>query len=75
MKRIKIIIEKHTRGYVGYPLGLQGVIVGQGKTFEDALANVKSAIRFHIDTFGKNVLRVESRVLDAFIAETEIPGH
>jgi hypothetical protein len=27
--RIKVIIEKHSDGYVAYPLGLKGVIVGE----------------------------------------------
>jgi predicted RNase H-like HicB family nuclease len=49
----KIIVEKHLDGYVGYPLGLKGVVVGEGETYEEALADIKSAIRFHIKTFGK----------------------
>jgi len=55
MKEIKIIIEKHPEGYVAYPLGLKGVIIGEGETYEDALKDVKSAIEFHIETFGKGV--------------------
>jgi predicted RNase H-like HicB family nuclease len=69
---LKIIVEKHTDGYVAYPLGLKGVVVGEGDTYEEALADVKSAIRFHVKTFGKGVLEVESPVLDAFVAEAEI---
>ena len=68
----KIIVEKHTDGYVAYPLGLKGVVVGEGNTYEEAMADVKSAIRFHIDTFGKEVLEVESPVLEAFVAEAEV---
>ena len=49
MKKFKIIVEKHPDGYVAYPLGLKGVVVGQGDTYEEALADVKSAIRFHFD--------------------------
>jgi predicted RNase H-like HicB family nuclease len=60
MKQIKIILEKHPDGYVAYPLGLKGVVVGQGDTYEAALANVKSAIPFHIETFGREVMEVES---------------
>ena len=41
---------------MGYPLGLKGVVVGQGDTYEEALADVKSAIRFHIETFGEEAL-------------------
>jgi predicted RNase H-like HicB family nuclease len=68
----KIIVEKHADGYVAYPLELKGVVVGQGDSYEQAMADVKSAIRFHIETFGKDVLDVESPVLEAFVAEAEV---
>lgn len=51
MRQVKIIIEKNPDGYVAYPLGLKGVVVGEGDTDEAALADVKSAIRFHIESF------------------------
>lgn len=51
-KEFKVVIEKHTEGYVAYPLGLKGVIVGEGETYDEALIDVRSAIRFHIETFG-----------------------
>ncbi len=51
MKQFKVIVEKHSDGYLAYPLGLKGVVVGEGDTYEEALANVKSAIRFHVETF------------------------
>jgi predicted RNase H-like HicB family nuclease len=70
----KILVEKHADGYVAYPLGLKGVVVGQGDTYEAAVTDVKSAIRFHIDTFGKEVLESDSPVLEAFIAEAEVSG-
>lgn len=53
MKPVTIVVEKHPEGYVAYPLGLNGVVVGEGGTYEDALADVQSAIRFHIETFGE----------------------
>ncbi len=53
MGYLKIIVEKHPEGYVPYPLGLRGVIVGEGDTYGEALADVKSAIKFHIETFGE----------------------
>lgn len=71
-KHLKVIIEKHSDGYVAYPLGLKGVVVGAGDTYEEALADVKSAIRFHIETFGAEVLEDESSVLEAFVAETGV---
>ncbi len=55
MRLIKVIVEKHLDGYVAYPLGLKGVVVGEGDTYKDALADVESAIRFHIETFGSEV--------------------
>jgi len=36
MKHIKIIIEKHQDGYVAYPVGIKGVVVGQGDSYEEA---------------------------------------
>jgi len=53
---LKIITEKHSDGYVAYPLGLKSIVVGEGDTYEEALADVKSAIRFHVETFGKEIL-------------------
>ncbi len=72
MKQFKIIVEKHPDGYVAYPLGIKGVVVGQGDTYEEALSDVKSAIRFHIDTFGPDVLDVDPPILEAFIAEAGV---
>ena len=72
MRHIKIIVEKHPDGYVAYPLGVKGIVVGEGETYEAALADVKSAIQFHIQTFGNHVLEVEPPVLEAFIAEAPV---
>ena len=72
MKQFKVVVEKHPDGYVAYPLGLKGIVVGEGDTYEDALIDVKSAIRFHIETFGMDVLEIESPVLEAFVAEAGV---
>jgi predicted RNase H-like HicB family nuclease len=69
VQQLKLIVEKHADGYVAYPLGLKGVIIGEGDSYEAALADVKSAIQFHIETFGKEVLESETPVLEAFVAE------
>ncbi len=69
MKQYKIIVEKHSDGYVAYPLGLKGVVVGQGDTYEEALSDVKSAIRFHIESFGEDVFEIDPPILEAFVAE------
>jgi len=67
MQAFKIIIEKHPDGYVAYPLGLKGIVVGEGDTYEEALENVKSAIRFHVETFGNSVIMGEP--VEVFTAE------
>jgi len=72
MSSIKIIVEKHDDGYVGYPVGMRGVVVGEGDTYAEALADVRSAIQFHIETFGADAFVNESHVLEAFVAETEV---
>ncbi len=50
--KIKVVVEKHEDGYICYPIGLKGAVVGQGDTFEAALENTRSAIGFHIESFG-----------------------
>lgn len=69
MKRIQLVVEQHPDGFVAYPLGLKGVVVGQGDTAAAAQADCESAMRFHVETFGPEVLETESPVLEAFIAE------
>ena len=70
MQSVKLVIEKHPDGYLAYPLGLKGVVVGEGDTYEEALENVKSAIKFHVETFGPEALETDSPVLEVFLAET-----
>lgn len=72
MRQYKVIVEKYPDGYVAYPLGLKGVVVGQGDTYEEALSDVKSAIRFHIETFGEDVLEIDPPILEAFVAEAGV---
>ena len=73
MKQVKIIIEKHSDGYVAYPVGVKGVVVGEGDTYEEALRDVQSALKFHIETFGSDALDGEDGpVPEAFVAETTV---
>lgn len=58
-KQFKIIVEKHSDGYVAYPLGVKGIVVGEGDTYEEALADVQSAIALHVETFGTDVFDSE----------------
>ncbi len=73
MRHLKIIIEKHPDGNVAYPVGVRGVVVGEGDTYAEALRDVQSALRFHVESFGLDVLEGEvGPVLEAFVAETTI---
>ena len=56
LRRIKLVIERTEDGYIAYPLGLKGVVVAEGNTYEEALSEVRSAVRFHIETFGAEAL-------------------
>jgi len=71
-KQFKIIVEKHSDGYLAYPLGLKGVVVSEGDTYEEVLKNVKSAIQFHIETFGDDVFEADEQILEVFIAEAGV---
>ena len=71
-RAIKVVVEHHPDGYVAYPLGLKGVVVGQGDTYAEALADIESAIRFHIESFGDDILDAESPVIEAFVAEAGV---
>ena len=73
---LKILVEKHIDGYVAYPFGLaRGAIIGQGDTYEAALEDVRSAIAFHVETFGVDSLALadDSSVLEVFVAEAAMP--
>lgn len=72
LRELKIIVEKHKDGYVAYPLGLKGVVVGQGDSYDEALSDVKSAIAFHLETFGDEVFQNDQPVIEAFVAEARI---
>lgn len=72
MANLKIVVERHEDGYVAYPVGIRGVVVGQGDTAEEAMDDVKSAIAFHAETFGRDSIAGDSPVLDAFIADAEV---
>ena len=71
MPPIKIIIEKHPDGYIAYPIGIKGIVVGEGNTYEEALADVKSAIQFHIETFGREAIETDG-ISETFVAEVVV---
>ena len=71
-RRFKIIVEKTEEGYVSYPIGLRGVVISDGDTFEEAIANVREAIAFHIQTFSAEELGEPVSLDRIFVTETEV---
>ena len=72
MQSFKIIVEKHTNGYIAYPIGLKGIVIGQGDTYDESVKDVTSALQFYIETFGTEELEAEVPALDVFIAEVNV---
>ncbi len=70
MQRVMIVVEEHADGFVAYPVGLRGAVVGQGDTYEEAEGDVVSAIRFHLETFGPDA--IDAEVIDARLAEVTV---
>ena len=49
---VKITIEQFPDTFVAYATNVEGVVIGEGDTYEAVLEDIESAIRFHLDTFG-----------------------
>ena len=71
MQPIKIIIEMHPDGYVAYPIGIKGIVIGEGDTYGEDLTDVKSAIQFHIETFGRESIEIDG-ISETFVAEVVV---
>jgi predicted RNase H-like HicB family nuclease len=72
MRNVKIVVEHHEDGFVAYPLGVDGVVIGEGDSFEEALADVRSALEVYAETFGSDALDATADVLEVFVSETAI---
>ena len=72
MRYLKIIVERDEDGYGAYPVGLKGTVVGEGDTFDEAVADITSAIKFHIETFGDEEFETDEPVVDVVIAEAGV---
>ena len=68
-RRIKLIIERFEDSYVAHPLGLRGVVVAQGDTFDEALRQAESAVESHLDAFGPEEFEEAEEVQEVFVAE------
>ncbi len=71
MRHLKIIVEKHADGYIVYPIGLKGIVIGEGDTYEEALSDVKSVTEFHIESFGNDVFESEE-ILETNVSEVAV---
>ena len=58
-ERLKVVfvVERGDTQWIAYPLGIEGGVGGQGSTEEEALENAIEALQFHVQTFGKAVLK------------------
>ncbi len=72
MTQVTVIVEEHADGFVAYPVGMKGVVVAQGDTFDKAVAEATSAIRFHIETFGLDTLEASTDLKDVRIAVADL---
>lgn len=70
MRPLKVIIEKHVDGFIAYPLGLRGVVIGQGETYDEAVCDVASAIQFYSETFGDDAFTDD--VLEVYTTEVTL---
>ncbi len=60
--RISVIVEKDADGYYAFCPGLQGCYT-QGDSYEEAMENIKDAIRLHIEDMkeaGEDIPLIES---------------
>jgi predicted RNase H-like HicB family nuclease len=71
LKSINVIIEKHPEGYVAYLLGLSGVLLSKGNTYQEALENIKFTIKFHLENFRKETFQDEC-IITTFIGEITV---
>jgi len=72
MRQFKVVVEQHADGFIAYPLGFKGAVVGEGETATEAVADVTSAIRFSLETFGRAAIEDDLPLLDAFMTEVSV---
>ena len=71
-REFKVIVKKYADGFVAQAVGFSGAVVGEGDTYEEALADVTSAIRCAIETFGEEAVDSEMPVLDVSVAKVRV---
>ena len=56
---------------MSHPPGLKGVVAAERDTYEEAFAEVKSAVQFYIKTFGNDAFE-NNDVVETFVAEVAV---
>lgn len=72
IRHLKVIVEKSSAGYQAYPPGLQGIVSGEGETYEEALVDVRAAILNHIERSGPEIFERNPKLLEVFTAEVSV---
>ena len=79
MKTLKFVVEKHRDGYVAYPLGLKGAVVGEGDTYDYRelmeLASRERGFDSLVDPDDESFLHPADMpgAIDSFCARTQQP--
>ncbi len=53
-------------------LASKALSLAKGNTYEEALTDVKSALQFHIETFGSDVIESDFPLSEVFVTEMSI---
>ena len=67
--RIKAIVERQDQGYVAYLPGDNDDLVGKGDDPQEALEDLRGAIRFQVETEGK---KIDTSVQEILIIDIDI---
>ncbi len=54
------------------PIGIKGVVAGQGYTFEEAPEDVKPAVGTHVETFDRDVVDDGEPASEVFLTEAQV---
>ena len=64
--------RKTPRWVCSLPIGIKGIVAGQGDTFEEAPEDVKPAICTHVETFDRDVVDDGGPASGVFLTEAQV---